>query len=249
MAYILTGKQLADKMLEIATEYKTVYMYGAPGMPMTEASISAKAAQYPSNNTPVRVAHYRSLIGKGYWGFDCVNIIKAILWGWKADYSKTMGGAVYASNGVPDTNANGMINLCLAVTDAHWNSIPIGAAVWSPGHIGIYIGGGLAVEATPTWANKVQLTAVGNIKASPDFPTRTWDKWGLLPWIDYAYLGEEIAQSPEMPDAKEPDWRDEFNKAWERAIELKIIDGTNPQGAVTREQLIVILDRLGLLEG
>lgn len=36
--------------------------------------------------------------------------------------------------------------------------------------------------------------------------------------------------------------------AWNKAKELKIVDGTNPTSPATREQLIVILDRLGLLK-
>ena len=36
------------------------------------------------------------------WYFDCVCLIKGILWGWNADLSKKHGGAVYKSNGVPD---------------------------------------------------------------------------------------------------------------------------------------------------
>jgi N-acetylmuramoyl-L-alanine amidase len=36
--------------------------------------------------------------------------------------------------------------------------------------------------------------------------------------------------------------------AWKKAIEKGIIDGTNPKGALTREQLTIILDRLGLLD-
>lgn len=36
--------------------------------------------------------------------------------------------------------------------------------------------------------------------------------------------------------------------SWEKAKKKKIVDGTNPKDALTREQLAVILDRLGLLE-
>ena len=33
----------------------------------------------------------------------------------------------------------------------------LGEMVWMDGHVGIYIGDGLAVECTPSWANKVQI--------------------------------------------------------------------------------------------
>lgn len=37
-------------------------------------------------------------------------------------------------------------------------------------------------------------------------------------------------------------------KSWEKAVQKGIFDGTNPQGALTREQAAVVLDRLGLLD-
>lgn len=36
--------------------------------------------------------------------------------------------------------------------------------------------------------------------------------------------------------------------AWDKAVELKIFDGTNPHGTVTREMLAVVLERCGLLD-
>lgn len=36
--------------------------------------------------------------------------------------------------------------------------------------------------------------------------------------------------------------------SWEKATKAKVVDGTRPQEPVTREQLAVILDRLGLIK-
>ncbi|HHW41044.1 MAG TPA: hypothetical protein GXX19_07845 [Syntrophomonadaceae bacterium] len=44
---------------------------------------------------------------------------------------------------------------------------------------------------------------------------------------------------------EESDWAE---KAWDRAVAKKVLDGTNPRGTVTREMLAVVLDNLGLLE-
>lgn len=41
------------------------------------------------------------------------------------------------------------------------------------------------------------------------------------------------------------DWAKE---AWDKAVAKGVLDGTDPQGAVTREMLAAVLDRLGLLE-
>ncbi len=53
------------------------------------------------------------------------------------------------------------------------------------------------------------------------------------------------AQAPADGDTPSP-WA---KQSWDRAAALKILDGTSPKGALTREQLAVVLDRLGLLGG
>lgn len=58
--------------------------------------------------------------------------------------------------------------------------------VWTTGHIGIYIGDGLAVECTPKWKNCVQITAVGNIGSKAGYNTRTWKKHGHIPYVEYS---------------------------------------------------------------
>ena len=118
------------------------------------------------------------------FGFDCVCLIKGILWGWTGDKSKPYGGAKYASNGVPDINANTMITKCKDVT-TDFSNIEVGEAVWCEGHIGIYIGDGLAVESTPKWKNCVQITAVANIGSKSGYNARAWSKHGKLPYVSY----------------------------------------------------------------
>ena len=118
------------------------------------------------------------------FGFDCVNLIKGLLWGWSGDTGKTYGGAKYASNGVPDTNADGMIQLCKEVS-TDFSKIEVGEAVWLKGHIGVYIGDGLAVESTPAWKNCVQVTAVHNIGKKSGYKGRKWTKHGKLPFVSY----------------------------------------------------------------
>ena len=75
-----------------------------------------------------------------------------------------------------------MIKLCNDIS-TNFSNIEVGEAVWTDGHIGIYIGDGLAVECTPAWKNKVQITACNVAKAG--YNTRKWKKHGKLPYIDY----------------------------------------------------------------
>ena len=187
--YIKTGKILAEECLYIAKHVKTIYMYAAYGFKVTTATINQKAKQpgvkdwYTSGN----IAKLQAVANQKppTWGFDCVNLIKGILWGWDEDESKTYGGAKYAANGIPDTNADGMIGKCSDVS-TDFDHIEVGEAVWIPGHIGVYIGNGLAVECTPKWKNGVQITAVLNIGKKTGYNGRTWKKHGKLPKVDYS---------------------------------------------------------------
>lgn len=182
----MTALELVQKHLDVAKNYKTVYMWGVFGAPVTEAIISEKAKQYPSWYTASKIAELRKLIGKGYFGFDCVNLTKGILWGWNGNRNAYYGGAAYAKKGtIPDVSADGAIALCKDVS-TDFAKLTVGEALWMRGHWGIYVGDGLAVECTPIWKNGVQITAVGNIGAKSGYKTRTWTKHGKMPWVDYA---------------------------------------------------------------
>lgn len=185
MARITTGEQLAARCEELATNYKTVYMWGTFGQPVTESIIAQKAEQYKKTNhyTDAKLAALRLLIGKGYFAFDCVGTIKGLLWDWSADKAKINGGATYRSNGVEDLGADYMIAKCREIS-TDFNEIAVGEAVWCPGHIGVYIGNGLSVECTTGWnANKVIITACNCNKAG--YNRRNWTKHGKLPFISY----------------------------------------------------------------
>ena len=107
----MTNKEFVDKLINIVNNYKTVYAYGTFGQKITKSIINQKAKQYPSWYTTSRKNNLLNLVGKNYFGFDCVGLIKGVLWGWNGS-NTTNGGAKYESNGVPDVNANGLINKC-----------------------------------------------------------------------------------------------------------------------------------------
>lgn len=182
MATVMTNKELAQKLKDVATNYNTIYMWGVFGAPVTESVIAGKTKQYPSWYTAARQKTFRNLIGKNYFGFDCVCLIKGILWGWNGNQNATYGGAKYASNGVPDIGADTMINKCSDLS-TDFSNIEVGEAVWMTGHIGVYIGDGLAVECTPKWGNNVQITACNCTKTG--YNRRNWTKHGKLPYVEY----------------------------------------------------------------
>ncbi len=188
MSTAMTSKTLIERALNIAKNHKTLYVMGCFGAPMTGGNVSRYCTNHSYNKAADRTAMIKAVANQSppVYGFDCVNLIKGILWGWSGDASKTYGGASYATKGVPDINADGMITKCTSVTTTGWANMVPGEAVWCPGHIGIYIGDGLAVECTPRWKNCVQITAVANIGPKSGYNARTWTKHGRMPWVDYS---------------------------------------------------------------
>lgn len=181
MATVMTNTEFVKKLKSAATDYKTLYVLGCFGAPMNAANKKRYTNNYEYNRDPKRTAMINAASADTF-GFDCVCLIKAILWGWYGDKNKVYGGATYKSNDVPDIGADQMIKVCSGVSTDFSNLVP-GEAVWMEGHIGVYIGDGLAVECTPKWENKVQITACNCTKSG--YNRRNWTKHGKLPYIDY----------------------------------------------------------------
>lgn len=183
MAKIETAVQLAQACLDAATSFDTVYVLGCCGAPLTEKNKNRYMDAQAFNRRAARkkVLQY---CNKDTFGFDCVCLIKALLWGWNGDSDKTYGGASYLANGVPDIGADQMIRVCKDVS-TDFTQLQPGELLWCKGHVGIYVGDGLAVECTYRWSDGVQRTAVHNIGKKPGFYGRKWTKHGKLPYVAY----------------------------------------------------------------
>ena len=184
---MMKSSELVAKVVDIAKHYKTLYVMGCFGAPLTGSNVSRYCNNHSYNKNATRTAMIKAAANQSppVFGFDCVCLIKGILWGWDGDASRTYGGAGYAINGVPDIGADTMIKRCKDATASGWDKVDPGEVVWTTGHIGVYIGNGLAVECSPRWANNVQITAVGNIGKKNGYNTRMWKKHGHLPYVTY----------------------------------------------------------------
>lgn len=192
--------ELIDRLMYIAKNCKTRYMWGTFGNEITPALIAAKAAQYPEHYSSARKSLLSSLTGQKVWAFDCAGLIKGVLWG----FCENGGGSVsYCSHGVPDLSASGIIGKCSGVSSAVSEKIPAGAALYMPGHIGIYLGGGKVVEATlSSRGDGVVISSLHDVK---------WQKYGLLPWVDYTagkVDAEKLWQYLAKWDIPKEDWFD-----------------------------------------
>lgn len=243
----MTNLELVAKALDIATNYKTLYVNGTWGWPMMEKN-KIRALRNPYNEKPTRAAKIRAA-SPDTFGFDCCGLIKGIIWGWSGDQSQVYGGAGYKVNGLPDLNEAGMIAISSPTSD--FSNIVPGGLVWRSGHIGIYAGEGLAIEATPSWEDGVQITAMN--KPKPGYKTRTWTRWGKFPYVIYkeegmnyeifkAFMDQYLRDLQKLP-------ADDYAKpALEWAKEKGIMQGSGsgnlmPQSPVKREELAVMLQR------
>jgi len=190
----MTNIEFVNKAIEIAMAYKTRYAKGMYGHVLTESSIKDLSEDYskwyqdknPTSNKTNK-DHLKEYADKDYFGFDCICLVKGILWGWQGDLNHYRGGAQPLSNGVPDeTESEYIDNICTHVVENDFSNLIPGEFLWKPGHCGIYIGNGLAVDSTNTPPQDgVAITAVANMGSKAGYVSRSWTKHGQLPYVDY----------------------------------------------------------------
>lgn len=187
----MTSTELAAKCLDVARNYRTLYVNGCFGAPLSPAY----RERYCGGVSEARAAKIRASDGDTF-GFDCVCLIKGILWGWRGDKNHQYGGAVYASNGVPDIGTGQIIGVCSDVS-TDFGNIAVGELLWMEGHVGIYVGDGLAVECTSKWDDCVQVTACNRDIAG--YNRRNWTKHGRLPYVSYEENSAQVPAAPAAP--------------------------------------------------
>ncbi len=160
------------------------YWFGTCCYDCTTSLLARKTNQYPSHYTTARMAQYKADIAAKKKCTDCVGLIKGYYW------AKDDGTQVYGLDGRPDKGANGMFSA--ANVKGSISSLPEipGLLLYSPGHVGVYIGGGYAVEARG-FSYGVVKTKVAQ---------RGWTHWYQCRYIDY--LTEESPAQPDAPSAE-----------------------------------------------
>ena len=178
--------ELAVKCRDIALNHKTLYVLGGIGYRL---DTNGKQRAYNAYDYNCKSDRRKKIAAAtdDTWAFDCVNLIKSLLWGWTGDKKAIYGGAIYTAHGIPDIGADAMISYCSNVS-TDFSRIEIGEAVWMSGHIGVYIGNGLAVECTPIWRDGVQITSCNCTKVG--YNRRDWTKHGKIPWVAYYPQGD-----------------------------------------------------------
>ncbi len=153
---------------EMAWDNQWGYVWGTFGTVLTEDFLAYKLEQYGDD-----VAEYESIIREKWMDrrvVDCAGLIKGYSW-----YEPGVG-VEYNAGDMPDWGTQGFYDN--AVEKGPIDTLPEvpGMLVYSEnGHIGVYIGGGWAIEAI-SHAGGVVKTRVAD---------RTWTHWLKCPYIEY----------------------------------------------------------------
>ena len=155
------------------------YVWGTFGQVLSTSLLEAKLEQYPDNIGP-----YEDFIREHWLGkrtADCVGRIKGYSW-----YDPATGSMDYASNGMPDIDADQIYDT--AVEKGPISTIPEipGLLVWMEGHVGIYIGNGQVIEARGT--------RYGVVRTELD--SRGWIAWAKIPYIHYLEEPPQVTEPP-----------------------------------------------------
>ena len=152
------------------------YVWGTYGDVLTGPLFEYKCTQYPDG-----VGNYADFIRENWVGrrtTDCAGLVKG--YGWLDPSTSTFR---YGSNGMPDYGADQLYSTAVKAGADHGkvDNIPEipGLILWKSGHMGVYVGGGYAVEAMGTTYGVVRTKVEG----------RGWQGWCKLPYI--TYLEEE----------------------------------------------------------
>lgn len=165
-----------------ALKDKTRYMWGGIYRPITDAYIAQLAKMYPSQYSASRQAKLKAL-PDGYYGIDCVGLIKSYYWSGKSAGGK--GSPKYS--GTTDVNAHGMYQK--AKVKGPIATIPEvpGLVVYSKTHphVGVYIGNGYVIESTlGSRGDGVVKTRLKDWSG--------WEYWLQCPFITYPAVTKTI---------------------------------------------------------
>lgn len=173
----MTNKEFVKSVENIFSK-DTIYAKGAIATYVSLNTINSLknqkniASWYTSSKIKSR---FEPLYGKDYYAFDCSGLIKAAIWGFEPEQKDFRCTKGYEINGIGDFPVDTVSDVeKVGIVSNDFSSVEIGEMLFTPGHVGVYVGNGLCIECTPAWDNCVQYTAVGNFGSKKGYNTRTW---------------------------------------------------------------------------
>ena len=172
MAYTNSGLVAHCKA---ALKLKTVYMWGGLFREVTKgyidqlSGIKGYQVQYPAD----RKAYLNSLVGKGYYGCDCVGLVKSYYFGGVGTAKNAKG-----YKGSLDYGVGTMYNAAKVKGKIATMPKKEGVLVMTAdfGHVGVYIGNNEVIECT--------LSRFGDGVVKTKLSDRSWAWWCQCPVIE-----------------------------------------------------------------
>lgn len=180
----MTSNELVEKAVMIS-KLSTQYLMGGYGCRLGKDWYNESYGWNKSNAELIKSKYNTNPIT---FGFDCVCLIKSILWGFEGLSNEPYGGAVYDAK--TDYSVSEMMQTCEDLS-TNFDIIQVGELVFlGNNHTGIYIGDGEVIESTPAWKCCVQKTLLPsrNTTNYDKLPVRKWDMHGHSNLIDYGIL-------------------------------------------------------------
>ena len=190
MDILYTSDEYVKELIKIGKSVKTYYGLGAIGAP---ASYKYTGRPYQTNKERYKVpnAPDDSFI------FDCAGFgYKALPWGWCGNRNSCYGGAKWPAKGQPlsELDTDDILSISKDISDDFSQILPA-EILYMSGHVGVYIGSGMAIECTSAWTCGVLISEVKNCNINTGISyKRTWLKHAKLPFVNY------LDNAPE-PDA------------------------------------------------
>ena len=155
-----------------ALKVKTVYMWGGLFRQVTNSYIKQLSSMYPKQYPADRQKTLKSLVGKGYYGCDCIGLIKSYYFGGIGVEKNAKG-----YDGSKDFGVGGMYNAAKIKGKIATMPKKEGVLVMTSdfGHVGVYAGGNKVIECT--------LSRFGDGVVQTDFGDRQWAYWCQCPFL------------------------------------------------------------------
>lgn len=186
----MTAYDFAITCMNIAQNFKTIYVMGCLGRPMTPGYKEQMYNHHEYNRRANKWKHIKAAESDRF-GFDCVCLIKSVIWGWDGNLED--GGISYGSAGLPDIGTETIMSstYCNDIS-TDMSNVQTGEILWCPGHVGVYLGCDRVAECTPAWRNCVQISTLRQTVSG--YGKQKWRKHGKLKVLTYD--GRQITRVP-----------------------------------------------------
>ena len=172
----MTNKEFVSQAKTIVN-CNTAYGKGTFGQKWTKTLASQKKKQYPDFYTDSVIASLNKKAETStLYVFDCVGLIKGIIWEWEK--------VKYKSNGLDDVSDQGLWDKYCTNKSKDFSNIMPGEIMHIKGHVGIYIGDGKVIECTNKWSKNVLVSSINK----GDKYYRAWTEHGKFTLLTYEGL-------------------------------------------------------------